>query len=189
MRKAGLWICIALFFGRVLGQALTAIYAPPGLPPMEAWYSGLVPYPVLLPIQISLLMFLSLVAYDHSRGEGRLLQRTRRVSKALRSAAFLYAGVMIARYLVATTFGDTPHWYSGGLIPVTFHLVLATFLYLAGSSGRSVRPWPISSIPTSPVSSTAGPRRKAGRTSSWSTWTASASTRTATGRPWESRND
>ena len=39
------------FLGRVAGQAVVALVAPAWLPPMEEWYSGLIPYPVLLPIQ------------------------------------------------------------------------------------------------------------------------------------------
>lgn len=137
MRVAALWVCIALFYGRVLGQALVGIYDPPALPPMEAWYSGLVPYPFLLPIQVGLLMFLSVVAYDHTRGAGAFVARRRRTRKVLRGAAFVYAGVMIVRYAVAVALGGTPHWYSGGVIPVALHLVLATFLFLTGSGGRS----------------------------------------------------
>lgn len=82
---------------------------------------------------------LGLDVLDHAlhQAQGAFLPRTRRTAKRLRSAAFVYAGVMIVRYLVAPTLGETPHWYSGGLIPVSFHLVLATFLFLAGSgSGR-----------------------------------------------------
>jgi len=38
----------ALFAARVLGQALVALLDFPLLPPMSAWYSGLLPYPILL---------------------------------------------------------------------------------------------------------------------------------------------
>ena len=48
-----LWICIALFFVRVLGQIEVLLLAPDWLPPMAAWYSGLLPYPILLPAQIA----------------------------------------------------------------------------------------------------------------------------------------
>jgi hypothetical protein len=38
---AVLWICIGLFFARVVGQLEVFLLAPPWLPPMQAWYSGL----------------------------------------------------------------------------------------------------------------------------------------------------
>jgi hypothetical protein len=58
-----LWICIGLFFARVVGQLEVLLLAPDWLPPMDAWYSGLLPYPVLLPVQIALLMLMSIVAF------------------------------------------------------------------------------------------------------------------------------
>ncbi|PYO37218.1 MAG: hypothetical protein DMD86_03345 [Candidatus Rokuibacteriota bacterium] len=45
----------ALFAARVLGQALVAFLDVPLLPPMSAWYSGLLPYPILLPTQLLIL--------------------------------------------------------------------------------------------------------------------------------------
>ena len=44
-----LWICIALFAARVIGQFEVMLFAPDWLPPMEAWFSGLLPYHLLLP--------------------------------------------------------------------------------------------------------------------------------------------
>ncbi|MGH7804329.1 MAG: hypothetical protein ACREQJ_08265, partial [Candidatus Binatia bacterium] len=37
------------FFARVLGQVLVAFFSLGFLPPMEAWYSGLLPYPLTVP--------------------------------------------------------------------------------------------------------------------------------------------
>jgi hypothetical protein len=47
-----LWLLLGLFVLRVMGQALVAFLDVEFLPPMEAWYSGLMPYEVLLPSQI-----------------------------------------------------------------------------------------------------------------------------------------
>jgi hypothetical protein len=47
-----LWVLALLFFFRVLGQALVAVFDSGFLPPMKEWYSGLLPYPILLPIQV-----------------------------------------------------------------------------------------------------------------------------------------
>ena len=47
-----------LFAGRVLGQALVAFVGVPWLPPMEQWFSGMIPYPPLLIIQLLMLMLM-----------------------------------------------------------------------------------------------------------------------------------
>ena len=47
-----LWMLSLLFGARVLGQALVEFAGVTWLPAMEAWYSGLVPYGVLLPAQM-----------------------------------------------------------------------------------------------------------------------------------------
>ncbi len=50
-----LGILTLVFAARVLGQLLVAVFGIGFLPPMDAWYSGLIPYPALLPIQIAIL--------------------------------------------------------------------------------------------------------------------------------------
>ena len=50
-----LWALLVLFILRVLGQALVAFADVRFLPPMEAWYSGLMPYEYLLPSQIAII--------------------------------------------------------------------------------------------------------------------------------------
>lgn len=52
-----LWTLLALFALRVAGQALVAFSDVRFLPPMQAWYSGLMPYPYLLPSQRARLLW------------------------------------------------------------------------------------------------------------------------------------
>jgi hypothetical protein len=52
MTAGVLWLLLALFVLRVLGQALVAFFNVGFLPPMPAWYSGLMPYEYLLPSQL-----------------------------------------------------------------------------------------------------------------------------------------
>jgi hypothetical protein len=66
-----LWICIALFFARVVGQIEVLLLAPDWLPPMSAWYSGLLPYPILLPAQIGLLMLMCALVIRTRPAESR----------------------------------------------------------------------------------------------------------------------
>lgn len=109
------------FFGRVLGQALVALFSPGFLPPMEAWYSGLLPYPILLPVQVAILALQVCISVDLYRGRGRFATPQRRLGIALRWFSAVYAAAMVVRCIV---FGIS--------IPVFFHWVLAAYLYVWG---------------------------------------------------------
>lgn len=106
------------FFGRVLGQAIVALFSPGFLPPMEAWYSGLIPYSILLPIQVAILTLQLRISLDLHRGRGRFATPHRRFGVGLCWFSYIYAVAMIARWIV---FGIS--------IPVFFHWVLAAYLY------------------------------------------------------------
>jgi hypothetical protein len=43
------------------------------LPPMEAWYSGLMPYEVLLPSQIVIVVVMAKISLDFTRSRGWVL--------------------------------------------------------------------------------------------------------------------
>ncbi|HEU5261964.1 MAG TPA: hypothetical protein VFU41_11150 [Gemmatimonadales bacterium] len=62
-----LWSLLFLFVLRVLGQALVAAFEVPFLPPMTKWYSGVIPYPILLPVQVLIILLLAKVATDFTR--------------------------------------------------------------------------------------------------------------------------
>ncbi len=61
----------AAFSLRVLGQLVVVLFRPEFLPPNEEWYSGLIPYPFLLPIQIAILGAQCAISRDLWRGKGR----------------------------------------------------------------------------------------------------------------------
>ena len=67
----GLGLLALLFLVRVAGQLAVALFAPGFLPPMELWYSGLVPYPVLLPLQVLILACQARVVASLWRGASR----------------------------------------------------------------------------------------------------------------------
>ena len=123
LNYAALWICIGLFFARVLGQIEVLLVAPCWLPAMPAWYSGLLPYPLLLPIQIVLLMLmcgLVIGTRTASRPRGR-------TAAIWRTFAIVYVAVMAARLiLIVHRYGGD--FYLHGAIPVAFHWVLALFI-------------------------------------------------------------
>jgi hypothetical protein len=131
-----LWACIALFFARVAGQLEVLLLAPDWLPAMPAWYSGLLPYPVLLPLQITLLMLMSVMAY-RTRMVGRTARPLRRrTARLLRLGAGVYFVIMALRLgWVIRLFGAD--FYRHGAIPVAFHWVLALFVLIwARARGR-----------------------------------------------------
>ncbi len=122
-----LWTLQGLFAMRVLGQIYVGLYAPAWLPLWPEWYSGLLPYPLLLPAQLLLLMWMTLVSYDNSRGAGRFHVESARVRRRLRWIAALYAGVMLLRYVATMAFAPEMRWFHG-TIPIAFHFVLAGYI-------------------------------------------------------------
>jgi hypothetical protein len=126
-----LWSCTALFAARVIGQLETALLAPAWLPDMDAWFSGLLPYPLLLPAQIAILMLMAVVAWNRRVRNGCFARANPRVAGALRLFAYLYFVVMAVRLGVNVIDNGAEFWREGA-IPVAFHWVLALFLLVAG---------------------------------------------------------
>ena len=117
-----LTVLTALFCARVAGQALVSFACVSWLPPMEAWYSGLVPYPLLLPIQILTLGVQLAINRQVWRGTGFFAPRRPRLGRALCGISYVYAGAMLIRWSIARTHG----------IPIVFHWVLAAYLFTLG---------------------------------------------------------
>jgi len=128
-RRRALWLCLGIFLLRVIGQIEVALLAPSWLPSFPAWESGLVPYPLLLPLQILLLAGMAAVASDHSRGSGPMWVESPQVAKRLRAFALLYAFIMLVRLVVTAAL--PPHSVvDRGLIPILAHWDLASFIAL-----------------------------------------------------------
>lgn len=129
MRIAVLWACIGLFLLRVLGQLEVVLIAPIWLPPMEQWYSGLLPYPLLLPAQILILMLMTGLTVN----EMRRPHAPRR--DWLRVVSLIYFTAMLSRLILQYLRGADDLIAAGG-IPVAFHWVLALFLLVLSTSTR-----------------------------------------------------
>ena len=122
---------LTLFILRVVGQILVATGHSPWLPPMEHWYSGLIPYPVLLPIQVALIILMTFVIRDIARAFGRFSRAHTTRGLFLKRFSYLYALFMVARYIITMSLHPEYRWLSH-TIPIWFHFVLAAFVYTCG---------------------------------------------------------
>jgi hypothetical protein len=136
-----LWICVALFFLRVVGQLEALLLSPAWLPSMEQWYSGLVPYVLLLPSQIVILMFMAVLVVREQDASQECGERSR-WRHWIRRFALGYFAAMVVRLLVQFTRGADDVITAGG-IPVAFHWVLALFLLVLSrvSVRQGSHPW------------------------------------------------
>jgi len=111
---------------RVLGQALVALFGVRFLPPMPAWYSGLMPYEYLLPSQILIIAVMAKICVDFTRERGFFFQPNRFFAGAWLWFGYLYLLAIAARAIFIM---DRP-------IPIFFHWVLAAFVIAVGHSHR-----------------------------------------------------
>jgi hypothetical protein len=126
-----LWLFTILLVGRVAGQIVVAWWAPRWLPPMAQWQSGLLPYPALLAGQAAVLTVMIWISLDFSKGAGYWVAPHPRLGLAAVWWSYLYAGTMIARAIVRMTRPPDQRW-TGGAIPIVFHLVVAAFQWTFG---------------------------------------------------------
>lgn len=110
-----LTILLALFIARVVGQIIVVVAQPRWLPPMEAWYSGLMPYRYLLPSQMAIIALMVMMIRQVAIGA----PPNRSLSIGIFVFATIYAGAMVVRFFVRRY----------PLIPILFHWVLAAFLF------------------------------------------------------------
>ncbi len=128
---AWLWLLLGLFCLRVGGQVWVALVPVSVLPPMEEWYSGLVPYGPLLVAQILIILVYGKVCLDFTRGRGYFVIPQRRLGIGLLVFGSLYLGAMVLRYVIRMSLYPDERW-TGGSIPIFFHWILASFLLLVG---------------------------------------------------------
>lgn len=127
----GLSLLAFLFFLRVLGQVLVAFFGVSFLPPMPEWYSGLLPYPILLPVQVLMLTVQAKIAADFARGRGLFVVPRPALGRGLQGFSLVYFAAMGLRYVVTMAWHPERRWF-GGTIPILFHWVLAAYLFVLG---------------------------------------------------------
>lgn len=126
LRRAVLWLLLFLFALRVLGQLLVVAGMAPFLPPMDEWQSGLLPYPLLLASQIVILAILATVCVQFSRRRGFFVRRNASLAMPLWIVGWIYAIGMVVRYALLRR----------DIIPVIFHIVLASFVLIVAQYHR-----------------------------------------------------
>ena len=127
-----MWACVILFMLRVLGQVYVSLYAARWLPPMREWYSGLLPYYLLLPAQLLIFAFMTIIAYDYSREDGYLFVTSSIKGNILMGLAITYFSSMVIRYAATMVRYPERRWLSGA-IPIALHCILAAFIFMVGS--------------------------------------------------------
>src|SRR5438552_1580283 len=86
-----LWMLSALFLLRVVGQVLVEFFHATFLPPSPEWYSRLLPYPLLLPIQLLILIGMARVNASITRRRGFFTASHPGLGRFLVIASALYA--------------------------------------------------------------------------------------------------
>ncbi len=130
-RAAVLWGLLLFFVLRVLGQLLVALGRVSFLPPMEEWFSGVLPYPALLLSQAVIIFVCAKVCIDFTRGRGYFVVPRQRLGSGLLWFGSVYLAVMVIRYVLRMSLYPQERW-TGGSIPIFFHWVLAGFLLTVG---------------------------------------------------------
>jgi hypothetical protein len=124
-----LWFFTILFVLRVAGQILVAVRPRRWLPPMGQW--NLVPYPILLPIQILFIAVMVWINMSFTLNVGIATIESPDSGSFLIVFSAFYALVMVIRYAVRMSRRPDQRWF-GGTIPIVFHIVLASYLYTLG---------------------------------------------------------
>jgi len=119
---------VGLFAMRVLAQLIQAVHPTPVLPPFDAWHGAVLPYSLLLAVQVALILVLVWI-----------VRRVRNDTLAPKPwqyrVCFLFGGLyfsfMAFRLVVGLTVLADHAWFSKSL-PAFFHVVLATFVLMLG---------------------------------------------------------
>jgi len=129
-RKHGYWLALffSLFSFRVGAQFLQKYSPVSFLPPFKDWQSGALPYWVLLIFQAVIMAFCFRITYQFIT---RTVQPNHKTGKICLLIGFIYFSIMLFRMIAGLTFAPDHPWLAAR-IPTLFHLILASFLLVAG---------------------------------------------------------
>jgi hypothetical protein len=135
-----LWFLSFLFLLRVVGQVLVEFLDVRFLPPSPEWYSGLLPYPLLLPVQVVILLLMARINRQVTVRRGFFTEPHCRLGWFLLVGSLLYALVMLVRYFVSGEMHPERRFWPPGSIPILFHFVLAGYLSVLSHLARNPLP-------------------------------------------------
>ena len=124
-----LWLYTGLFVLRVAGQVLVAIRPRKWLPPMWQW--NLIPYRILLPIQLVFIVVMVWIDMAFGSASGIAAAKSEGFGSFLIYFSAVYALAMAIRYVIRMRRRPDQRWF-GGTIPIVFHFVLASYLFTLG---------------------------------------------------------
>lgn len=128
-----------LFYLRVVGQLAVSLGGADFLPPMEQWYSGLLPYNFLLFCQMTIIALFGKICIDIGSHSGYFSVPRARLGSFLIKFSYVYYATMVLRYIIHMSLHPDDRWI-GGTIPIVFHFVLATYLLLLGRYNKRQQP-------------------------------------------------
>ncbi len=121
-------VLLSIFIFRVFAQIIQHFFDSSYLPPFDAWDSGILPYWLLVTIQMFLISILTRITIN--------IAKRRVVPSPKRGKIYLVAGtayfiVMLIRLIGGFTFASHSTWFNAWL-PTIVHLDLALWLVLLG---------------------------------------------------------
>jgi hypothetical protein len=131
-----LWGLTVLFFARVLGQAMVEFFGARFMPDSAEWDSGLLPYPVLLGVQVAILGIMAWIDIGVTRARGAFAKPRPKLGRFLLIFSIVYASVMVVRYFVSGALQPQRWFWPRPTIPILFHFVLAGYLYVLSRLSR-----------------------------------------------------
>ena len=129
-RRYSPWLLglVGLFVARVLAQLIQAVHPVSVLPPFEAWHGAVLPYPLLVAVQVVIILMLAWIAW---RVRNDTISPRRWKYRMCFGLGGVYFGFMAFRLLAGLTFLADHAWFSKSL-PAFFHVGLATFILVLG---------------------------------------------------------
>lgn len=131
-----LWGLSGLFLLRVVGQVLVEFLGVTFLPPSPEWYSGLLPYWLLLPVQILILVWMAWMNQGVTLRRGFFTVPHPSLGRFLLIGSALYVAAMVARYVISGNAHPERRFWPPGSLPIVFHFVLAGYLYTLSRLAR-----------------------------------------------------
>ncbi len=119
-----LYLLASLFLMRLAGQAVQYWFPLGFLPAFGDFQGSSLPYVLLLPIQLLILVFMYWTAWR--LGRGKLLPNGR-VGRWLIALGVIYMAGSVTRIIIGMTVADAAAWFTSW-IPAVFHVVLAVFV-------------------------------------------------------------